>query len=315
MLNLLNLLSLLKLLRLLIWQNLQVWLTFLPAPPGHGRRRRGRRRRRRRGRLNLRVLLHARAHHRLGGAPRLAQALQRQRAAVLDARPARAYGRADIAINTSRDAIQVKTRGLKARVDDAAGNICSSHVIGYRFTQETRQQNGLAGVVGNIWLSHVVVTRFNSRNEGSTCVSMTWRETCRGDIARHVIGCYLSQDTRVQNACRLRGWQYLMTWVVRAIFDCPCRAMQCGGGTRRTWRRWDARASTRRALGPGRYRSPRHKMLPFNTILVGQEGILLSTRNEGSKCLSMTWRATSALGPGQCCSPRHMIPIKSRIEV
>jgi len=41
---------------------------------------------------------------------------------------------------------------------------------------------------------------FDSRNEGSNCVSMTWPETGLTDFARHVTGCRLTQETRVQNA-------------------------------------------------------------------------------------------------------------------
>jgi len=38
-------------------------------------------------------------------------------------------------------------------------------------------------------------------------VSMTWRAKGLADTARHVIGCHLTQETRVQNACRWRGGQ------------------------------------------------------------------------------------------------------------
>jgi len=39
---------------------------------------------------------------------------------------------------------------------------------------------------------------FDSRNEGSKLVSMTWRILGLADITRHVIGCHLTQETRVQ---------------------------------------------------------------------------------------------------------------------
>ena len=42
---------------------------------------------------------------------------------------------------------------------------------------------------------------FNSGDEGSQCVWMTWRATGLADIARHVIGCHSAQETRVQHAC------------------------------------------------------------------------------------------------------------------
>ena len=42
----------------------------------------------------------------------------------------------------------------------------------------------------------------NSRDEGSKSVSMTWPAVGPADWARHVIGCRLTQETRVQRACR-----------------------------------------------------------------------------------------------------------------
>jgi hypothetical protein len=39
---------------------------------------------------------------------------------------------------------------------------------------------------------------FNSRNEGSKCVSMTWRAMGLAHTANHVIGCRLTQETKKQ---------------------------------------------------------------------------------------------------------------------
>jgi len=48
---------------------------------------------------------------------------------------------------------------------------------------------------------------FNSRHEGSKCVSMMSRVMGLSYIAHHVAGCHLTQESRVQSACRLRGGQ------------------------------------------------------------------------------------------------------------
>jgi len=41
----------------------------------------------------------------------------------------------------------------------------------------------------------------NSRKGGSKCVSMTRRAMRLVDIARHVIGCHLTQEIRVHSSC------------------------------------------------------------------------------------------------------------------
>ena len=65
---------------------------------------------------------------------------------------------------------------------------------------------------------------FNSRYEGLQRVSSTWRAMGLVDIARrHVMGLHLTQEARVQNACRRRGGQYLRVPALREqmLEQCP----------------------------------------------------------------------------------------------
>ena len=43
---------------------------------------------------------------------------------------------------------------------------------------------------------------YNSTSEGSNCGLMTWRAMGLADTFRHVIGCHITQQLRLQNACR-----------------------------------------------------------------------------------------------------------------
>jgi len=70
---------------------------------------------------------------------------------------------------------------------------------------------------------HVIGCRSTQQNDGSKCVSMTWRAMGRADIDRHVIGCHSTQEARVENACERRGerwaWHILLATYCRMPFN------------------------------------------------------------------------------------------------
>jgi hypothetical protein len=94
-----------------------------------------------------------------------------------------------------------------------ASQLSARHVTGCRLAQETRIHNACRR--GPTMRVHDVAANgpgrcfscsprhsmpLNSRDEGSECVSITWRAAGLADITRacHVIGCHFTQETRVR---------------------------------------------------------------------------------------------------------------------
>jgi hypothetical protein len=190
-------------------------------------------------------------------------------------------------------------------------------------------------------LSYIASCDVETINEGSKCVSMTWRATALADVARHIIGCQLIQYTRVQTR-RAMG----LAAIVRLVIWCRLyKAMKeepsaCRGSM--AWRAISARTHWAGAVWGGGCGEcvGVHRCTPSKQLgneWPGQRGgggegcggalVCMGTlvhyaQTVGPYLKGKSWAALEeirgrrfhSVGPGGCCSPRHSMSCNSTNE-